>query len=140
MRQNKRVSRRRSVISMHAQHLGMIVVALVAMVIINMLAESSCGQLMKSIGAKDRILVARQAELDRVGARWEATKSTDRLMQALGSRGLVMTYAKANQIIHMDKGGRVKPGQRSVALARERFDRASTAGILPAGSRRLRTN
>lgn len=129
MRQNRKVSRRRSVIGMHVMHIGAVVLTLVAMVILNMLAESSCGQLMKSIGEKDRTLAAREAEYERVSARWEATKSTDNLNRALGRRGLDMNYAKAHQIIHFDKDGKLRPGQHSVALARQRFDRTATAAM-----------
>ena len=131
MRQNRKVSRRRSVIGMHVMHIGAVVVTRGVMVVLNTLAESSCGQLMTSIGQKDRTLTARQAEFERVSARWEATKSTDNLNRALGRRGLEMNYAKAHQIIHVEKNGTLRPGQQSVALARQRFDRLATASVAP---------
>ena len=131
MRQNRKVSRRRSVIGMHVMHIGAVVVTLGVMVVLNTLAESSCGQLMTSIGQKDRTLTARQAEFERVSARWEATKSTDNLNRALGRRGLGMNDAKAHQIIHVEKNGTLRPGQQAVALARQRFNRLATASVAP---------
>lgn len=131
MRQNRKVSRRRSVIGMHVMHIGAVVVTLGVMVVLNTLAESSCGQLMTSIGQKERTLAARLAEYERVNARWEATKSTANLNRALGRRGLDMNYAKPHQIIHVEKDGKLRPGQQSVALARQRFDRSVTASVAP---------
>lgn len=143
MGKNRKVSRKRSVVGMHVMHFGGVVVIVVGLLILNMLAESTCGQLMKSIGQKDRVLKARQAEYDRAKARWEATKSTDNLDRALGRRGLMMNFAKANQIIKIDGAtGQFAPGQRSVALARQRRDRlaASLAAPTVTSLRRSRSN
>lgn len=143
MRQNRKVSRKRSVIGMHVMHLGGVLLIAVGLLILNMLAESTCGQLRESIGRKDRLLQARQAELDRAKARWEATKSTDNLDRALGRRGLMMNFAKANQIIKIDGNtGKFVPGQRSVALAHQRRDRLAAAMSTSAApaTRRARSN
>ena len=142
MRHNRKVSRRRSVIGMHVMHFGAVLLIVVGLLILNMLAESTCNQLMKSIGQKDRLLQARQAEYERAKARWEAAKSTDNLDRALNRRGLMMNFAKANQIIKVDgTTGKFLPGQRSVALARQRRDRLAMAvsSASPA-VRRVRSN
>ncbi len=130
MKKNRKVSRKRSVIAMHVVHIGGVLLVVGVLLILNMLAQSTCGQLMKSIAQKDRTLQARQAEYDRAKARWEATKATDNLDRALAKRGLMMNFAKAHQIIRMDgTTGKFIPGQRSVALARQRRDRVMTASV-----------
>ncbi len=136
MRRNRKVSRRQSVVGMNAARLGVVLAAGLIVVIVNLLASSSCNQLMKSIGEKDRILQSKMAELERADARWEAMCSTDNLTRALGRRGLVMTYAKTDRIIRMD-GGVPQSGQRSVALARQRMqDKASATASASTPSRR----
>ena len=132
MKKNRKISRRRSVIGMHVMHFGAVMVVFVLMVILNLLASSSCGQLRKSIDAKDRIIHARQAELDRSLAHWEATKSTDNLDRALGRRGLVMNYANPNRVIKIDGAGNLLPGQRSVALAQQRLQNTAAMAMVPA--------
>ncbi len=130
MRQNRKVSRRRSFVGQNVMRVGGLLLLFVGLIIVNMLAESTCGQLMKSIGKKDRLIQARQAEYNRAKARWEATKSTDNLDRALGRRGLMMNFAKANQIVRVNgETGQLMPGQRSVALARERCARVMTASV-----------
>lgn len=139
MRRNKKISRRRSVIGMHAMHLGAVLLMALAMVILNQCASSSCDRLNVAIGEKDIVLKHKQAELDRAMARWEATKSTDNLERALGRRGLVMVAPHSTQIIRFDSTGNLVPGQRSVALARERMRNAATASVsarAPSATRR----
>ncbi len=136
MRNNRKVSKKMSRISMHTMHIGAVMLMLFVMVILNLLASSSCDQLMKRIDEKERNLRLKEAELDRTTARWDAMKSTDNLDRALVKWGLAMRIPSENQIIRMDAGGRPEPGQTSVALARQRANRSIAAQVRSARAAR----
>ncbi len=56
MKKNRRMPRRMSVIAERAMYVGAVIVMLFVMVIINQLTASSCDQLMRSIGEKEKTL------------------------------------------------------------------------------------
>ncbi|MBR0198415.1 MAG: hypothetical protein IJQ34_09830 [Kiritimatiellae bacterium] len=127
MKKNKKRSKRMSVVAQYTAHAAAIMMAAFVAVIINLLAGSSCSQLMKSIGEKERILGRLEDERMRESARWEEMKIPEKLEIALNKRGLSMNYAKDSQRIRMSSDGKVMPGQVAVARANQR---ASATGAV----------
>ena len=52
MKKNRKIPKKMSVVASNTMHFGAIIVILSVMVILNLLAGSSCSQLMKTIGEK----------------------------------------------------------------------------------------
>ena len=119
MKKNRRRSKKMSVMASRSMHIGAVMVMFFVMVILNLLASSSCNQIMKSIGEKERTLAKLEDERMRESARWDAMKTADNIDRALLKFGLSMRYAKAEQIVRMDSAGRPMPGQLAVARARK---------------------
>jgi len=120
MRKNRKRSVKMSVWATNTMHFAAVIVMLFVMVIINLLASSSCDQLMKSIGEKERALDRLEEERVRESARWEEMKTPEKLESALLRHGLAMRYPKPDQVVRMKANGRPYPGQLSVAKARQR--------------------
>ena len=134
MRRNRKVSKRMSRISVHTMHIGAVMLMLFVMVILNLLASSSCNQLVKIVDQKDKELKSCNEELERTSARWDAMRSSDNLDRALVKRGISMHIPNPNQIILMDASGHPQPGQTSVALLRQRVQGGISAQVsVPAG-------
>lgn len=131
MKRNRKVSRRRSVVGMHVRHFVAVMLMFAVMVVLNLLVSSSCGQLMKSIGEKDRLIKARQDELDSSKSIWRRTTSTDNLAIALHRRGIEMSSPQSDYVIHIDSHGNVDAKERSVVLVRERQRALATAAYSP---------
>ncbi|MGN0854957.1 MAG: hypothetical protein ACI4R9_05495 [Kiritimatiellia bacterium] len=144
MRKNRKTSRTMSVVAERAFHVAAVIVMLFVMVILNFLASSSCDQLMKSIGDKERTLGKLEESRQRESAKWEEMIAPDRLERHLVRHGLSMRYPKAAQTIRMRADGTPYPGQlslvkadarvqsRSVALASNRpAPRATAASVRP---------
>ena len=127
MKKNRRRSKKMSVMASRSMHIGAVMVMFFVMVILNLLASSSCTQIMKSIGEKERTLAKLEDERMRESARWDAMKTADNIDRALLKFGLSMRYAKAEQIVRMDSAGRPKPGQLAVARARRSSSALRTA-------------
>ena len=120
MRKNRKRSRKMSVMASRSMHVGAVLVMLFAMVILNILASSSCTQLMKSIGDKEKIIAKLENDVVRESTRWDEMKTNESLDAALRRFGLSMKYPRAEQVVRMDANGRPKPGQLSVARAMRR--------------------
>ena len=114
-----------SVMASRSMHIGGVLVMFFVMVIVNLLASSSCNQLMKSIGEKERQLTKLEKDRERESARWDSMKTSENLDRALLKFGLSMKYPRADQIVRMDSRGRALPGQISVARAAKRNSGAS---------------
>ena len=127
MRKNRKRSKKMSVMASRSMHIGAVLVMFFVMVILNLLASSSCTQIMKSIGEKERTLAKLEDERMRESARWDAMKTADNVDRALLKFGLSMRYARAEQIVRMDSAGRPKPGQLAVARARKNASTLRTA-------------
>lgn len=108
--------------------LAMIVCVLVA-AILNLMAEARCEQEHQVIGNLNRQIKALDDAKVREEARWEELKTSDKLEERLYRNGMKMTYAQPHQIIRMNAAGKVIPGQRSVALAKQRSRNRSTANL-----------
>jgi len=134
MRRNRKVSKRMSRISVHTMHIGAVMLMLFVMVILNLLASSSCNQLIKIVDQKEKTLQSCDAELERTSSKWDAMRSSDNLDRALVKWGLSMHSPSANQIIRIDASGHPYPGQTSVALLRQRVQGGYSAQVsTPAG-------
>lgn len=120
MRKNRKISKRMSRISVHTMHIGAIMVTFFAMIVLNLMASSSCSQLTKAIAEKEMELADDRTELNKSIVRWEEKKSSRNLEQALARRGMAMDIPAPNQRIRMGADGRVLPGQNSVALLRRK--------------------
>lgn len=130
MGRNWKVSKRMSVVAQNTAYAGAIMLMLFVMVIVNMLASSSCSQLMKSIGEKERTLLRLEDERSRESARWEEMKTPRNLEKELNRHGLAMRYPKAGQTVRLRAGtGELIPSQLSVAkeMQRQRSRNAMTA-------------
>ena len=120
MRKNKKISKRMSRLTVNMMHLGAIMLTFFVMVVLNLMASSSCSQLTKIIADKDRPLADSKVELSKNIVRWDSVKSSVNLERALVVRGMSMNYPKSNQIVRMDERGRVIPSQNSVAILRRK--------------------
>ena len=135
MGRNRIVSKRMSRISVHTMHIGAIMIMFFAMVVLNLMASSTCSQLSKSIADKENILKQKRVELNRNIVRWEAAKSSSNLERALVKRGMAMYYPKPSQIVRMDESGKVLPSQASVAVLQRKKQNRETASYQGVGSR-----
>jgi len=136
MGRNWKISKKMSVVAQNTAYVGAIMLMLFVMVIVNMLASSSCSQLMKSIGEKERILARLEDERSRESARWEELKTPQNLEIALNRHGLAMRYPKPSQTVRLREGsGQLIPSQLSVAKEMQRARNSMTASY---SARRMR--
>lgn len=108
-----------SVVAAGTAHFGAILAILFVMVIVNILASSSCKQLMKAIGEDERALARLEDACMREATRWEEMKTPENIEAALMRHGLSMKPPRPDQIVHMTSAGNPYPGQLSVARARK---------------------
>lgn len=101
-------------------HAGVAVLACFVMVILNLLASSSCQHLSKEIGEKEKTLAKLDDAYNREEMRWEEMKTPERLDEALRSHGLAMKPPRPHQNVHMSADGKPYYGQLSVTQARRR--------------------
>lgn len=120
MRKNRKVPKKMSVVASNTMHFGAIIVIFSVMVILNLLASSSCSQLMKTIGEKERELVKLEDARMRESTRWEEMKTPERIEDALRAHGLSMDAPRACQVVRMRPDGSPMPGQLSVLKMRQR--------------------
>ena len=129
MRKNRKIPKRMSVVAANTMRFGAIIVFLFVMVILNLLASSSCTQLMKAKGEKERELVNLDDERNREATRWEEMKTPRRLEAALRDNGMSMHYHKSSQVVRMTASGEPASGQISVARAAMRSRTGATASV-----------
>jgi hypothetical protein len=107
-----------SVVATNTMHFGAIIVVFFVMVMLNLLASSSCTQLMKSIGEKERELTKLENSRIRESSRWEEMKTVEKIERALLRHGLSMKTPRADQIVRMRADGTPYPGQLSLSRAK----------------------
>ena len=120
MRKNRKIPKKMSVVASNTMHFGAIIVIFSVMVILNLLASSSCSQLMKTIGEKERELVKLEDAKMRESTHWEEMKTPERVEEALRAHGLMMDMPRPYQVVRMRSDGTPFPGQLSVARSRQR--------------------
>ena len=97
------------------------------MVILNLLASSSCTQLMKAKGEKERELVRLDEARMRESTRWDEMKTPEKVEQALLRHGLAMKLPKGDQTVRIRADGTPWPRQLSMARDKQRSGNAVTA-------------
>ena len=110
-----------SVVATNTMRFGAIIVFFVIMVILNLLSASSCTQLLKEKGEKEREIAKLDADRMRESTRWEEMKTPEKIEMALLRHGLAMKFPRADQTIRLRPDGTPGPGQYSVKLARQRL-------------------
>ena len=126
MKKNRKKSKKMSVLTTRSLYVGAVIFSLFVAVIIDMLAESTCTQLTKAIGEKEKQLVRLEADRDRESARWETMLSGQNLDMMLMRHGLSMHYPRAEQCVRVNADGR--PYASALALANARRSEASVVG------------
>ena len=134
MAKNRKTSKKMTVAANSTMVLGSVLVSLFVMVVINMLANSTCSQLRKSIGAKENQLERLNDDCSRENASWAQMTETRRLERALQQHGLAMRPAKPAQNVRMSADGQFEPAQLSVAKLAQRANGSSAAAC--GGARR----
>ncbi len=127
MRKNRKRTKEMSVVASRSMHIGAIIMMLFVMVIINLLASSSCDQLMKSIGEKEKYLTKLENDRKRASADWDRMKTSENLDRMLLKHGLAMKYPRADQVVRMGRNGRAMPGQLSLARMEQSNKARTTA-------------
>ena len=131
MRRNRKMPKKMSVMAGRSVPIGAVMVMAFAMVILNMLASSSCKQLEKTIREKERQLAKLEDEQRRESMRWEEMKTPRHLESALLGHGLAMKLPKTEQVVRMRADGRPYAGQLSVAKASQRNKEAVAVKYTP---------
>ena len=127
MRKNRKMSKKMSVMAGRTVQIGAVMVMAFVIVILNMLATSSCKHLEKEIRIKERQLAKLDDEKEREGARWNDMVTPEKLEVALLRHGLAMKTPRAEQVVRLRSDGRPYPCQISVAKAAERNRASQTA-------------
>lgn len=129
-RKNRKINKKMSVNTAVATHFGAVIAFAFIMVIMNVLASSSCQQILKRIGAEERELAKLEDSRSREATRWEEMKTPERVETALLRHGLAMRAPRPEQNVQMNMNGQPYPGQISVAkrLARSNLNVAGVRG------------
>ena len=86
-RKNRKISKRMSVNTAIATHFGAVIAFLFVMVILNLLANSSCQQLAKTIGDEEKELARLEDARNREETRWLEMQTPKRIEKALLANG-----------------------------------------------------
>ncbi len=125
MRKNRKMSKKMSVTVGRTVQIGAVMVMAFAVVIVYMLANSSCKHLENRIEEKKNLIKALEDEKERESGCWAAMTTPSKLDEALLKHGLSMHSAKPGiQLVRLNSKGQLYPAQLSVAKAKER-NRAS---------------
>ena len=134
MKRNRKMPKRMSVVATNTMRFGAIIVFFFLMVILNVLSNSSCTQLLKTKGEKEREIARLDDMLMRESTRWEEMKTPERIEAALFHRGLPMKPPRADQTVRMMANGQPQPGQ--IALTRMKQRAIALVGVNEAPARR----
>lgn len=77
--------------------------------------DSNCTRVSDEISACEKEMAKLETEFQREAASWDAKKAKDKLRERLTRWGLEMDLAGVDQLVHIDRKGRVRP---NLALAR----------------------
>lgn len=141
MRKNRKIPKNLSVVATNTMRFGAILVFGFVMVILNLLASSTCKHLMKTKGEMEKELARLDDARRQESTRWDEMKTPDRIETALLRHGLSMKLPRPDQNVRMRSDGTPYPGQLS--LARNRRSVGGTSAALsktaaPGVRRRLR--
>ncbi len=127
MKKNRKMSKKMSVVTGRAVQIGAVMVMVFIVVILNMLAQSSCKHLENKIREKERQYAKLGDEKDREEAHWAKMETNESLDAALLRHGLSMNLPRAAQQVRLKSDGTPYPGQISVAKASARNRASQTA-------------
>lgn len=116
-----------SMVATNVMRMGAVILFAFVMVILNLLSESGCNQLLKVKGEKERELANLEESRRREATRWEGMKTPEHIEMALLKHGLSMKLPRANQTIRMKTDGQPYPGQLAVQLAMQTVAAPKTA-------------
>ncbi len=120
MKRNRKTTRRMSVMAATTARFGAILLVFFLMVIFNILSSNRCAHLLKQKGVLERDLARLDDAHLRESTRWEAMKTPDNIERALLRHGLKMPMPRYDQNVYMNRDGRPRGGQLSVAKAGQR--------------------
>jgi len=119
MRKNRKITKKMSVVTTNSLRFGAILVLTCVMVVMNLLASSSCSQLVKRKGELKVQLAKFEDSCQRASMRWEEMCIPERIDSALQNRGLAMRLPRPEQIVRMNGKGLPVPGQISLRHAKQ---------------------
>lgn len=122
MKKNRKMTRRMSRVASTSFHFGAVIIVLFAMVILNLLASSSCQQLSKKIGEDEKLLKQLEDAKRQESTRWDQMKTPEKLEAALLRHGLKMIPPHAAQNIYMKADGTPYPGYALAKAKRGKTD------------------
>ena len=120
MKRNRKIPKKMSVLAANTMNFGAVLVVAVAMIILHQLASTSCTQLIKSIGEKERELARLEDARTRESLRWEEMKTPEKIETALLRHGLKMGIPRPDQFVRLREDGTPYPGQLAVIRAKQR--------------------
>ena len=130
MKRNRKMTKKMSVMAANTMRFGAIIVVFFVMVILNILSSSSCSQLLKVKGEKEREIVRLDDSRMRESTRWEEMKTPEKVEKALLDNGLSMKLPRPEQTVRMMENGQPRPCQISIARAKRR-NAGKTASAAP---------
>ena len=120
-RRNRKMSQKMSVTIGRTVQIGAVMVMAFAVVLLNMLANSSCKHLEKRLEEKKLVIKALEDEKERESGCWARMTTPSKLNEALLKHGLSMHSPKPGiQLVRLNSKGQLYPAQLSVAKAKER--------------------
>ena len=142
MRKNRKIPKNLSVVAANTMRFGAILVFGFVMVILNLLASSTCKHLMKTKGEMEMELARLDDAHMQESTRWDEMKTPDRIETALLKHGLSMKLPRPDQNVRMRSDGTPYPGQLSLTRVSRRVSGTSAAlskkPAVPGARRRLR--
>ena len=119
MGRNRKMPKKMSVVATNTMRFGAILVVFFVMVILYILSSSSCTQLLKQKGEKEREIAKLDDACMRESTRWEEMTTPEKVEIALRRHGLPMKLPRPDQTVRMTDGV-PEPGQLAVKKAKMR--------------------
>jgi len=135
MRKNRKVSKRMSVNATITMRFAAVIVIFFVMVILNILSSSSCTQLMKEKGEKEREIAKLDEAKSRESTRWDEMCTPERIEKALIRHGLQMKPPRPEQAVVMLANGKPRPDQFVLRKARSNMSVLADVGVAPTSVR-----
>ena len=136
-RKNRKVSANTAAAGEHAAWIGGLVVLAGIMAIVNVLANTTCNQLMASIDQKEKALAKLKVQCQNENTRLASLYTPDKLSIELSRRGMAMNVMQPRQLIKMSRSGRpYSVSQADIARARAVDERAATSSYRAPARRR----
>ena len=136
-RKNRKVSANTAAAGEHAAWIGGLVVLAGIMAIVNVLANTTCNQLMASIDKKEKARAKLKVQCQNENTRLASLYTPDKLSIELSRRGMAMNVMQPRQLIKMSRSGRpYSVSQADIARARAVDERAATSSYRAPARRR----